>query len=154
MDRAVATKVLGFFLKVPDIFTKLFPLPIVVHQNSAREVQIKKGKTTPPLVAVGAAVTAKGGAGSSTTNKTPPKQKNDMRKDGLDETHKHKGIFKSTNNNKLAYLKNPSHNPNVVDPPTKFTIGSTADQQIRVKGSTVSLFCKKENCNYSHLFSL
>lgn len=67
LDWAIANIVLGAFVEIPNIYTKLFP-PAAVAQHSAGGLRIKKGKLT-QLSAVAAAATAavKGGKESSTT---------------------------------------------------------------------------------------
>lgn len=132
LDGAIATTVIGAFIKVPDIYTKLFPPPTVVQQQSMSGVRIEKEKVSQPLaaVAVGVATAAKGGAGTSTTTKSPHSPKLDNRTDGLCEINKHNGVFKCTNGNKLSYLNNTTINPNKVHPPPKLTIGGTDDQEL------------------------
>ena len=89
-----------------------------------------------------------------TTTRNTPQQRLDQWKDGLDETKKNKGDFKSTNSDKLLYLMHPIHNSNEAAPPPKLTIGSTTDQQICVKSSAIGRVCGRETYKYSHMSGL
>ena len=96
------------------------------------------------------------GGGEYVTTKTSAHNTIEQRKsglDGLDETNKHRGVFKATNDNQLPCLKSIK-NSNGLDPPPTVTVGGKVNQKNCVKGSTVDRVCNRDQCKFAHLLDL